>query len=301
MNTYTLNNIDLGSFGFIAGKQAGSNIALSGVFDMPPRTGKTFQSWGDDHGVEPYVSATEISFGGRTISLVGYLYGVGKIDCTYKANRIFNLINGFSGLVPLSSKWGTYQVQVNQAVTGDFIGDKVLKMTFNFFEPVVTMPGIIPAGTGAEYGIDGISFRDLGGVLLLLTGDRASRPAPKSLSFTSKTDGLAEIKTEAREMTLKLFIDQPDQTSFKAKIDELCLLFAAPGLRKLSIPTDLNRQFFVKDGFKVSNINSQPNRMTGILECKITESGVLESYANLVDNTGQKITSGLNNLIKIRI
>jgi len=65
MNTYTLNNIDLGSFGFIAGKQAGSNIALSGAFDMPPRTGKTFQSWGDDHGVEPYVSATEISFGGQ--------------------------------------------------------------------------------------------------------------------------------------------------------------------------------------------------------------------------------------------
>ncbi|WP_124583892.1 hypothetical protein [Pedobacter sp. KBW06] len=301
MNTYTLNNIDLGSLGFISGKQNASNIALAGCFDMPARTGKTFHSWGDEHGIEPYVSAAEISFGGRAISLVGYVYGNGKMDCTNKANKIFELIDHFSGLVPLSCKWGTYHVYVNQSVTGAFIGDKALRMTFNFFEPVVYMGvGEMPV-TNAEYGIDGISFKDLGVTLLLSTGDRANRPSPKTLGFTSPEDGLGFVKTEAREITLKMFVDQPDQASFMATLGRLYVLFSAPGLRKLRIPNDLNRQFFVKDGFKVSNINSRPNRMSGLIECKITESGVLETYADLVDNSGRKITGSFNNLIKVRI
>jgi hypothetical protein len=274
MNIYTLNSIDLSSLGFIPGKQSGSNVALAGCFDMPERTGKTFHNWGDDHGIEPYVSAAEISFGGRSISLVGYVYGTGKLDCTSKANRIFELIDRFSGLVPLSCKWGTYMVSVNQPVTGTFIGDKALKMTLNFFEPTVPLTGTIPTRTNAEYGIDGISFKDLGGTLLLSSGDRTNRPSPKTLSFTSNTEDVEEIKTEAREITLKIFVDQPDSDAFKEKVDGLQALFSAPGLRELNIPTDFGRRFFVKNGFKLSNINSRPNRMTGFLECKITE-GIL--------------------------
>lgn len=276
MNIYTLNNIDLRSLGFIPGKQSGSNIALAGCFDMPERTGKIFHSWGDDHGIEPYVSAAEISFGGRSISLVGYIFGQGKLDCTNKANRIFSLIDSFSGLVPLSCKWGTFMVFVNQPVTGTFIGDKSLKMTFNFFEPVVPLTGKVPTTTNAEYGIDGISFKDLGGTLLLSSGDRTNRPSPKTLKFTSNTADLEEIKTEAREIILKIFIDQPDPNAFKEKVDGLQILFSAPGLRELNIPTDFDRHFFVKDGFKVSSINSQPSRMTGIVECKIME-GILDA------------------------
>lgn len=302
MNTYTLNNIDLGSLGFIPGKQNASNIALAGCFDMPSRTGKTFHSWGDEHGIEPYVSAAEINFGGRAISLAGYVYGNGKMDCTNKANRIFELIDHFSGLVPLSCKWGTYQVYVNQSVTGVFIGEKALRMTFNFFEPQVVMGMTgISGERNAEYGIDGVSFIDLGVTLLLSTGDRTNRTSPKSLNFTSQTDGFGLQKTEAREIILKMFIDQPDQVAFRETLNRLYTLFSAPGLRKLSIPNDLNRQFFVKDGFKVSNINSQPNRMTGIIECKITESGVPEVYADLVDNSREKITSSSNTLIKVRV
>ncbi|WP_342328609.1 hypothetical protein [Pedobacter sp. FW305-3-2-15-E-R2A2] len=301
MNAYRLNNIDLRHLGFIPGKQNASNIALAGCFDMPARTGKTFHSWGGEHGIEPYVSAAEISFGGREISLVGYVYGNGKLDCTNKANRIFELVDSFSDLVPLSCKWGTYQVYVNQSVTGAFIGDKALRMIFNFFEPVVVMGGSKTPGTNAEYGIDGISFKDLGATLLRFAGDRASRPAPKALGFTSEADGLGLKKTEAREITLKMFIDQPDQASFMATLDRFYALFSAPGLRKLSLPNDLSRQFFVKDGFKVSNINSWPNRMTGIIECKTTESGVLETYADLIDNSSRKITSSFNNLIKVKI
>lgn len=285
MNIYTLNNIDIRSLGFIPGKQNGSNIALAGCFDMPERTGKIFHSWGDDHGVEPYVSAAEISFGGRSISLVGYIFGEGKLDCTNKAKRIFELINSFSGLIPLSCKWGTFMVFVNQPVTGTFVGDKALKMTLSFFEPAVPLTGTTPTTTNAEYGIDGISFKDLGGTLLLSSGDRTNRPSPKTLKFTSNT--AEEIKTEAREITLKIFIDQPNSDAFKDKVNGLHVLFSAPGLRELSIPTDVDRSFFVKDGFKVSNINNQPNRMTGIVECKITE-GILSASTILppVANAG---------------
>lgn len=291
MNIYKLNNIDLRSLGFIPGKQNGSNIALAGCFDMPERTGKVFHSWGDEHGIEPYVSAAEISFAGRSISLVGYIFGEGKLDCTSKANRIFEMIDRFSGLVPLSCKWGTYMVRVNQPLTGTFIGDKALKMTLVFFEPTVPLTGTIPTTTNAAYGIDGISFKDLGGTLLLLSGDRTNRPLPKTLSFTSNAEDVEEIKTEAREITLKIFIDQPNLDAFRDKINGLYALFSAPGLRELKISTDFDRRFFVKDGFKVSNINSRPNRVTGILECKTTE-GVLGASALLppVANAGPNRT-----------
>lgn len=200
MNTYKLNNIDLGSFGFIAGKQNESNIALTGGFDVPARIGKTFHSWGDEYSIEPYVFATEINYGERSISLVGYVYGNGKMDCRNKANRIFELIDRFSGLVSLSCKWGTYEVHINQSVTGAFIGDIALRMTFNFFEPVVFIEDRKIPRTNAEYGIDGISFKDLGATLLRSTGNRTSRPIPKTLGFTSQEDGLGLAKTEVGKL-----------------------------------------------------------------------------------------------------
>lgn len=275
MNTYKLNNIDLGSFGFIAGKQNESNIALTGCFDMPARIGKTFHSWGDEHSVEPYVSASEIQFGGRSISLNGYIYGSNKTDCRNKATSLFKQIDGFTDLVPLTCKWGTHQVYVNEPVLGSFLGDNALKISFSFREPVVVMNDVLPLGNGASYGIDGISFKELGGVLVSSNGGQLNRTAPKSqtVSVWGK-EGYAVTKTETKELDLKIFIDQPGLVDFKNKISSLSALFAAPGMRVFVPERGTPFSFFVKDGFKVTNVFSQANRMTGILECKITGGNV---------------------------
>ncbi|RQO70287.1 hypothetical protein DBR43_19900 [Pedobacter sp. KBW06] len=301
MNTYKLNNIDLGSFGFIAGKQNESNIALTGCFDMPARIGKTFHSWGDEHSIEPYVSASEIQFGGRSISLNGYIYGSGKTDCQNKAKSLFKQIDGFTDLVPLTCKWGTYQVYVNEPVLGNFLGDHALKISFSFREPIVEMNGVLPVANGASYGIDGISFKELGGVLVSSNGRQFNRAAPKSqtVSVWGK-EGYAVTKTETNELNLKIFIDQSGLIDFKNKISSLSALFAAPGMRVFVPERGTPFSFFVKDGFKVTNVFSQANRMTGMLECKIT-GGNVEALAPLppIVNAGNDYTldSAINQIL----
>lgn len=272
MNIYKLNHFDLGSLGFIAGKQSGSNIALSGCFDMPARIGKAFHSWADESGIEPYVSASDMQFGGRSLSLAGYIYGENRTDCKQKATSIFSLIDSFTDLVPLTCKWGTYQVYVNEPILGSFLGDQVLKITFNFREPLVEMNGLNPGPNGSSSGIDGISFKDLGGVLISSGGNEFSRAAPKSQNGSIWGREAYQItKTEMKEFSLKLFIDQPDLSSFRNKVSSLTALFSAPGIRTLMLESGSRIRFFVKDGFKISNVFSRINRMTGMLDCKIIE------------------------------
>jgi hypothetical protein len=299
---YSLNNISLEGLGFVAGRQQGSNIALSGFLDMPGRLGKTGHDWAEETGVEPYVSAGEIFFGGRDLNLVGYVRGVDRYDTEQKRLSINTTVDGFTDLVPLVSKWGTSNVYVNGAIVCDYLNYNTLKIAIPMREPVVPMAGIVPVGEDAEFGIDGISFKSLGGYQIELSGDRRNRPEPKGEDFTVYgKEGYAITKTVAPELTLKLYIKQPTYADFKQKIDNIQALFAAPGLRNITANNDKLRSFFVTDGFTMSMLYSKANFFAGILTCKLTESGVPGSFTELVDSLGNIITDNDGNTIMVRL
>lgn len=300
--SYSLNNINLTILcNFIPGKQDKSNLALAGFMDMPARLGKCFNdNWKSIHGVEPYTSAEEIRFGGRDISLTGTIIGLNKDDLANKLKSLTDLINSFTGLVPLTSeKWGTFMVLVNEPISGVRIGQIGLRITIPMREPIVDLSGTLPASDG-DMGFDGISFSALGGVLLSLDGDRWNRTAPKSQELTAWfNEGYRITKTEAPKLNMKVFLRQPTFFQFRNKVKGLYAIFSKPGERNMIIKDDLYRRVFACSGFKIKGLNSRNNSFYGTLEIELIQTGLASQLTYLGDNQGNIITDNLNNKILV--
>ncbi|MBB2148784.1 hypothetical protein [Pedobacter gandavensis] len=299
---YGLKNVSLTEFGFVPGIQDKSNLALSGFLNMPSRLGKTFHDWAGEAGIEPYVSADEIFFGGRDLMLSGFIQGIDRDDCESKRRGLIALIDGFTDLVPLESKWGTFDVLVSGQIKAEFLHKTLLKLEIPFREPQPDLSGVLPAGSSSEFGIDGISFKDLGGYLLELSGDRRTRPTPKAGQFTAYgKEGYQITNPGVSELEIKLFIKQPTYSEFKKKIQSLYKLFASPGLRNLTAHNDKLRSFFVKDGFVVDTIYSRSDCFIGMVTCKLTEAGTPGNMQSLLDDLGYLVTDSDGNTIKIKL
>lgn len=303
---YKLGGFDLLSAGFIPVINGESNVALSGFLDMPARTGKTYHDWAGENGIEPYVSASEIFFGGRNLSLSGVVTGVDQYECNDKVDAIYRKIDSFTDLVPLNTDYGTHNVYVNAAIVGDFMPDagptKGIRLTIPMREPIVMMTGVLPIGNSSEFGIDGISFSELGGTYIELSGDRRNRTAPKTEQRSAYgKESYLITKTVAHELKLNIALKQPSYSALKAKVDSLMALFAKPGLHSLTVNNDKLRGFFIKDGFSASKIYINDDYAFCLLECSLTEAGVAGTFVDLVDALGSIIIDNEGNTIKIRV
>lgn len=303
---YNLGGFDLLAGGLIPIKTTDSTVALTGFLDMPSRLGKTFHDWADENGVEPYVSASEIFFGGRDLVLNGVVTGNSQAECNSRVDAIYAHIDGLTGLAALVTDWATYNVYVNAAIVGEFMPDagqvKGVKLTIPMREPVVAMSGTVPTSTSSEFGIDGISFASLGGEFIELSGDRRNRTAPKgeTASAYGKEPYLI-TKRVAGELNFKIAIKQPTFALLLEKVANLTALFAAPGLRNLTVNNDKIRSFFVKDGFKATRVYEGQGFSFALLECVLTESGVPGLFTDLIDVLGDIITSNEGDVIMVRI
>lgn len=303
---YNLGGFDLLAGGFIPIKTPDSTIALTGFLDMPSRLGKTSHDWADENGVEPYVSASEIFFGGRDLTLNGVVTGADQFECNDKIAAIYSHVDSLTGLAPLATDWSSYNVYVNAAIVGEFLPDagpiKGIKLSIPMREPVVAMSGIIPTGTSSEFGIDGISFASLGGEFIELSGDRRNRTAPKgeTASVYGK-EGYLITKRIAGELNFKIAIKQPTFALLLDKVANLTALFAAPGLRNLTVNNDKIRSFFVKDGFKATRVYEGQGFSFALLECVLTESGVPGTFTELIDVLADIITNNEGDVIMVRV
>lgn len=298
---YTLNGQNLANFNFIPTKQSGSDLALSGFLDMPERLGKCFHSWPSKNGVEPFTSANEIRFGGRDLSLFGHIVAANRDEAVGKLANLYNAINSFGGLVPLTTDWGTFQVYVKDPIIGDYLSEGILKVTIPFREPAPVMQGILPPSTiNNEFGIDGILFSTMGMVLIGLEGDRYNRTATKTIPLTSyQKEGWSIGKTGESKLILKLFIKQPTFATFKTAIGNLYAIWSAPGERNLIVPDDLQRRVFACEGFTISNIRKD-NGWYGFIDIPLIESQQAQPIYFLGDNLGNYITDNLNNKILLK-
>jgi hypothetical protein len=300
---YNLKNISLYDHAFFPGQHPGSNLGIAGFLDLPSRLGKTFHDWASEDGIEPYVSAADIAnggFGGRDIDIIGLIKGVNRTDCENKRLAITSIFDSATDLMPLQTNWGTHNVLIRGAVTSTFLSDKFLSINIPLREPLPDLSGVSPIGDHSQFGIDGISFKNLGGVALELSGDRRNRPAPKGDQVSSYgKESYIITKTVASELTMKLFIEQPTFAAFKSKITGLYALFNSPGLRSITINNDRIRSFFVKDGFKVTNLYSLPQRFCGVVECKLTQSGTPTRLEDLTINGAVVSINGQT--IKVRV
>jgi len=279
----SLGGTDLSVFEWFPGKHSGSNIYLKGHLDNPSRLGKTFHEWPGREGIQPYVAASEIRLGGRDIYLTGYILADTDLECKNHLSALYSLIDGFTGLVPLITDFGVFQVYVKDTISPEYITDQGLKITIVFREPMPDLSGIMPESDEAQYGISDISFSALGGFLIEIAGEVRNRPSTKQPQFTSYSkEGYQVTKTQARELNIKLFIEQPDYSAFQDKIKGLYALLNAPGLRRLKAVNDISISFFIKDGFEVHTLHDQGSSFAGLVEFKLVQTGVLMDVPGLV-------------------
>lgn len=296
--SYTINDIDLATaFGFVAGQAQGSNLGVSGCWDMPARIGKTHHTWGDANGVEPYVAASEIRFGGRDIVLHG-VFNANDASSVFTAVAEFSIfIDELFELVELSCDWGTWSVLVSGKVSITYQGQGVATVSIPFREPVVDMSG---AAEPADYtddqlpetniylidGIDDITF-DTYGATLLSVKNRLDIPAPQREAVTAyQTEGAKVTKTLNRELNLKFLITAADYSGFNTYLKGFYALFLKAGMRYLTVAGQSVGQFFVPDGFKVSDVLVRDGVVHGLLEVAIQYTGNGLPDIVLIDNDG---------------
>jgi len=326
MKNYFLNGKNLKTaYGITALQAEGSNLAISGAWDFPVRTGKCFHDWGDDDGIEPYVSAEEIRFAGRDIVFVGMVSAATEKQALVSCYKLYNDIGGFNSLVPFEAEGlGKWMVIVKSEIKAEYIGSGYCKITITFREPVCDLSGILPTNKleynpvtdhldnpiyinnqplhiGSinfdGYGIDGVMFRNLGLIILDFTG-HFGRPAAKDGEYTSyQNEGFKITRHSAREITMKALIVQPGYEAFKAALKGLYKLFSKEGLRYITKENDFLRDFFVKDGFAVSDVNIEAKRVVAVLEMKLTEAKAWQNWSILTDANNNEIVTELGNII----
>lgn len=275
---YKLNNIPLLNYNILAGRAEDSSIAISGFLDMPERIGKTYHSWDDENSVEPYVSASEINFGGRTITFNGFVQATSKSEAITALTEFYALLNSFTTLVNFETPYGTFSVYVNSAVTVKYLNNGWCSLKMEFRQPVVPQPlnfmaiGFVAQGfIGAVYnqiianyptpnynvyGIDGIPFDEIG-CFVKEVQNNLNNAEPKEQTITSTTtEELYQLtKTDLKTVTVTLVFVATSVAVLTKNTNALFYLLAKEGLRQLQIDGRTVDAFAV-EGFKAKNIKS---------------------------------------------
>ncbi len=276
--------------GMIDGQADGSNICLTGAWDMPVRTGKTHHEWAE--GFEPYLRADEIFFGGTDLDYTFYIDAARKQDAIAAIYAIYDTINDFTELKTFeSAEFGSYEVYIRDEIRIENILDGFCRGVLRMRQPVADLTGTIPPPDNVAPSIDGISFAGLGMTLLDITDDM-NRPQAKQGKYTVYgREGCRIGKPSFRTLVLRLLVDRPSYSLFNASISSLRALLSAPNARVLNID-GYTREVFAKDGFKVSSVYSQGTAYSGIIDLKLTEIRVLTDYTILADGGGNILTDG---------
>lgn len=301
---YKINNIDLAAvFGFIPGQRPDSNLAVSGCWDMPARIGKTHHDWGDEDGIEPYVSAEEIRFGGRDIVLSGLIKGDDPEDGLRKLYDFYDQLLVLDTYYALECDWGMWNVFVNGEIKAEWIetgGWYTVEIPFR--QPIVDLSGDIPepSDLSNDLGIDSRSFQELGFIFLRLD-EYAGRPAPKGLTRTVWPQEPWRInRVGHRTIKMKGIFVTATYNEFTAKLQGLYALLSCPGLRNINKQNDALRKVFVKDQVKVDQVYISSQNVMAVIEIEFTEAEkALIDWTYLADTDGNIIIDSEGNKILV--
>lgn len=299
--SYKLNDISLSDYNIVAGRAPNSTIAVAGLFDMPKRIGKTHHSWGDHHGVEPYVKAAEIFFDGRDISFHGLIKAEDRPSAVYLLKSFYTLLNGFTDLVDFETPYGTFQVYIKDEVNVRYIAKGWCSVVLKFRQPNVWM-GVNELPEGNQYqelGIDGIPFKSFG-ALVKKTDGNFNRPETKKQQVAAYGyEGYELTKTKLQKVKLELVFVHDSFVGLETGIHQFYTVLTAPGLRDLNMDMT-GKKVFAIDGFTVKNIRIASNKAVAELSCQLVVNDMTSLYEEgmqLADNNGNLIEDNVGNAI----
>jgi hypothetical protein len=282
---FTLNSVDLTTYGITAGQAPGGNIALTGCFDLPSRIGDTHHVWDDDNTIEPYTAADEIFFGGRDIKFYGHIFGTNIAIFTY-LDAFYTAIKAFTGLVTFSTPYGDFSVQVKDIKTKKYTGALSLEITFR--EPVVTLTGgSLPVAAANAYSIDGIPMSSFG-LYVSKPDELLDLPEIKEQYFTKYgAEGYQIVKRKANTLEIDGFMMATSLSNFQTKIKALYLLFSKALTRTVILNYEKTIACFAIDGFKVDSVHL----LSGLVVAKFKISLLCVSIWGSTTYEGPEITT----------
>lgn len=296
---YLLNGKNLSTYGIIPGQAPSSNIAFSGAWDMPSRTGKTHHVWSENEGIEPYVLPDEIFFGGRDLSFHFHLKAIDRQNAISRLYDLYADINSFTGLVPFASDlYGTYMIAIKDEIKVNYVGSGICSGVITMREPAVNLTGTIPLADNISPGIDGRSFKSLGWEVATSDG-QFNRASEKGYNLTSyQTERYKKRLPSARTLSVELVGAFGSYPSFINAIRTLYAMLAAPYARTI-VRNGISREVFAKDGFKVNLLYKNGNTYTCRLKIDFTEIRLSSNYDLFVDEAGSILTDNENTPITL--
>ena len=268
---YKLNDIDLTTYGILAGKPSSGNVAIEGCYSMPSRTGDCYYEWPDS--LEGFTAADDIMFGGRNLVFNGIIIS-NNFDLYYKLKAFYAAIALFSDLVVLSSPYGDYSVQITSVEETHNTGGCWLKI--NMREPVVDLTGgTLPATGIGAYTIDDIPFHSFG--LHIGKSDKVyNLPELKEQYFTKYgQEGYQMVYHKNRVLTLDGIIVASSVAEFTTNIKNLYLAFASTGERTIKKNNEVFITCFAKDGFEVKDLMVFENLVVGNFSIELMVTGFM--------------------------
>ncbi|WP_294596308.1 hypothetical protein [uncultured Rikenella sp.] len=294
---YYLNGEPLSAFGFVPGHATGSNLALSGAWDMPARSGDTSYTWQETNGIEPYVEEADMLFEARTIKLVGSISASDRTVFWNRLEAFRAFVESLPATFELRCDWAVRTVSRSAEMKADIRGGRVARITLSFTEPAPDLSGRPPVqwilatgvwntlgtwldeapwyaveeGRAVEPQIDLWSWESFGFIPSGMTGEGVV-PTVRSLRVTQPARGATIVAPggrEARELTLAGVLVADDMSDFDRRVRSLYWLFGSAGLRTLH-RHGREIDCFARNGFTLTGIQKR-ERIYAKLNVKLTE------------------------------
>lgn len=253
MNETYLNDTPLSAFGFRPGKQEGSNISLSGAWDLPKRTGDTYRQWKEEDFIEPFVDPDDLYFDERTIQLRGNITGDSAADITNRLDALRTFLSNLTRPVTLRSKWGSWLVVAEKEITVEWQQNRWAGVKITFTEPFPDLTHV----TGAASALRSLDTEAL----------KAQGLYPERIGGTHSIAGWQQLKVseplsadafvhggrDRQNVTLEGRIVADDYTAFADRVRSLQTLFGSAGLKQLACK-GRTLQLFAPEGFRITNV-----------------------------------------------
>lgn len=287
---YSLNNISFSDYGIRASLAPGSNVALSGMFDLPERIGETYQTWDDEDGIEPFVEEDEIFFGGRDLVFYGLIVAE-KNAAISKINRLKKDIKAFSDLVVFhSDSFGDFNVKIKQLDCE--VGTVATTVKLKMREPVCDLSGgALPNQSHSNYTVDRIAFSSFGLTASSVKGRGDQEDVSKEYYTVFDKEGYQLNGRKPTEVKVDGFLKANSLGAFQSNIKALWKILTDPGTRKLRLNDYVTIEGFVTEGFKVANVTKAGNQITATIKLKITEIDEFITVYKHADVNGKILTT----------
>lgn len=299
MNTYYLNDTPLGSFGFVPGHAPGSNIALSGAWDMPARTGETSRQWAGEDGIEPYVDpADDYTFGSRELQLAGSLIADDEETLLQNIEQFRAFLAALPPAAALRCDWGAWTVGLRKEVKispRKNIATVTLTLTEarpsapDFSGATVEWPTqwLLATGRWSSIGIwdsaalwycdpnsgclDEWLWESLG-LVVASTGGVWDLPASRELTVTvlPPADPWAKGGLDKHTLTIDGTLRAGSMEDLALKTQRLWCLLGRPGLRTLRYK-GRSYSLFATEGFQLTGIQKR-RQVYAKITLKLTEA-----------------------------